>query len=81
MVIELLLSPIFLLVGGVIDLLPTIQSIPVWVSDTVSLLSKALAFFPGDVWYYTIGNIIFWLSVQFAWSIIEWVYRKIPGVD
>lgn len=81
MIIELFFSPIFLLIKTVINLIPSQTVLPLWTIDLTNLLSKGLIFFPSDVWAIVIGNIVFWLSLQFMWAIIEWVYKKIPGVE
>ncbi len=81
MIVEALFLPIFLIVRGLIALLPGAFTLPLWSVDTFNLLLKALFFFPADVWVVIIGNISFWLIAQFSWSIIEWIYKKIPGVD
>ena len=65
----------------IIGLMPANSTMPNWVGDTLSLLHKGLSVFPSDVWVAILSNITFWASVQFSWAIIEWVYKKIPGVD
>lgn len=81
MIVKLVFSPIFAIINFVISLLPANYSLPNFYQDSVSILSKGLAFFPSDVWIIVITNIFFWLYVQFSWSLVEWVYKKIPGVD
>lgn len=56
-------------------------AIPDWGFHFLSLLFKGLAFFPFDVWAVVISNVLFWVSIHFVWSIIEWIYMKIPGVS
>lgn len=81
MIIELLVTPIFALIKGLIALLPVAFEIPNYIADVLALLLKASQFFPMDVFVLCIGNISFWLVIQFMWAIFEWVYKKIPGVD
>lgn len=81
MIIELMCTPLFLLLNGIIQLFPQAFQIPNWLADVISLLIKAMQFFPGDVWAIAIGNIVFWILAQFTWAIIEWVYKKIPGIN
>lgn len=81
MIIELLCTPLFWLINGLVSFIPVAFQIPNWLADTISLLLKAMQFFPFDVWTIILANIGFWLFAQFAWAIIEWVYKKIPGVD
>lgn len=81
MIVSLLLSPVFLLISGLIGMLPVAFALPDWLNPCLDLLSTALWFFPGDVWALVIGNVMFWVVAKLAWSIIEWVYKKVPGVD
>lgn len=81
MIVELLFAPIFILLDMIVAMIPIGATMPLWGLDTINLLSKGLMFFPRDVWAFVIGNIIFWLMAQLTWAIIEWVYKKIPGVD
>jgi len=81
MIIELLLSPIFLLINGLIAFMPAAMALPDWGVASMALISRALFFFPPDVWAIVLANISFWLFVQLSWAIIEWIYKKIPGVD
>ena len=81
MIIEFICSPIFFLINTAINAIPLAFQIPNWLADIISLLFKAMQFFPLDVWVVVMGNIGFWLLAQFAWAIIEWCYKKLPGVD
>lgn len=82
MVVEALLNMIFGLVDVIIGLFPTLD-VPVFngLGGATTLLGYGLTFFPLDLWVALIGNIAFWLSVQLGWIVIEWVYKKVPGVD
>lgn len=81
MIIELLLSPIFLLITGLVALMPSAMALPDWGVASLSVISRALFFFPPDVWTTVLANISFWLFVQLSWGVIEWIYKKIPGVS
>jgi len=81
MLVELFLEPIFLIIKGTISFIPDAFQIPNWALSAFSLISKGLYFFPIDVWRTIIANVSFWLGAQLVWSIIEWVYKKVPGVD
>lgn len=81
MVIEIIFNMIFGVVEFIITLLPKGMDLPTWTDNLVGLVAKGLIFFPQDVWAITIGNIAFWLSAHMIWAVIEWVYKKIPGVD
>ena len=72
----------FDVVSYLIGLLPEIDfELPGWADETLALLSKALMVFPADVWIAIIFSVGFWTSIHFSWAIIEWLYKKIPGVD
>lgn len=81
MIVQLLLTPIFLLIDSLLLLIPKNSDLPGWIQDTVNLLGIALMFFPADVWYITISNICFWNFGHIGWAVIEWIYKKIPGID
>lgn len=81
MILELLLSPVFLLIGLLIDQLPVMASHNIDITPLFSLLGQAFIIFPPDLFLICIGNVSFWLSIQMLWAIIEWIYKKIPGVS
>ena len=82
MIIEGLFSLIFALVDLIISLFPSMQLIGAEnVTATGTLISYGLTWFPIDLWIAILANIIFWLSVQGGWIVIEWIYKKVPGVD
>lgn len=81
MIIALILTPIFLLINSLISLLPQMEGLPSWVNDLATVIGYALNVVPVDVWVISIANIMFWNFGLIGWSIIEWIYKKIPGVD
>lgn len=82
MVIEGLLDIIFYIVYGICNVIPnSFYELPSWAVSAISLLKKGLGIFPVDVWVVVLANGMFWLVIQFTWAIIEWIYKKIPGVD
>lgn len=81
MIIELLIKPLFLLCEFIISLLTFSGSIPRWSVDFLTMISKALCYFPADVFCAIVLNIYAWVVLQFSWAVIEWVYKKIPGVS
>lgn len=81
MIIESIISVLFSIAKFIIGLLP---SIDLTVSDGGSLatiLGYGLYFFPADVWIVFIGNAIAIIGVSLTYVVIEWVYKKIPGID
>lgn len=84
MIIKLFCTPIFLLLEGLINLVPSpggLILIPDWAVSCFDLISKGLFFFPPDVFVTVVGNIVFWTTVHLGWAVFEWCYKKIPGVD
>lgn len=81
MVLQLLLSPVFLIIAGVIGFLPMAVALPSWSIDFFKLIQTGLNFFPSDVFWVVIANIAFWLYLQMTWAIVEWIYKKIPGIS
>lgn len=81
MITEVLLEIAFGAMDIMISFLPDGFILPDWASHTLDLLAKATYFFPVDVWGVAIGNIIFCNLALLTWSLIEWVYKKIPGVS
>lgn len=77
-----LLNPLFALIEWVLSVFDfENNNLPTWVDEFLSLIQKALFFFPIDVWVIVLINITFWLTLQFGWAILEWIYKKIPGIN
>lgn len=81
MVIQLICTPLILMIKGAIALLPVLTYIPENIINTIEMLKKAMLFFPADVWVIVIGNIIFWVTLHFVWGIIKFVLSLIPFVN
>lgn len=81
MILEGICMIFFLLAQGVILLLPSSTTLPNFVTDTLSLLSKAMTFFPSDVWALAIGNILFWVVLHLIVGLIKFILGFIPTMD
>lgn len=82
MVIAALLNVFFAAVYGICILMPsTAYSLPNWSVSALKLISTGLKIFPRDVWIAVLSNGLFWVTLHFTWVLIEWIYKKIPGVD
>lgn len=81
MILELVWTPFFLLMEFIISLIPIAFQLPAWALDTTILIQRGLSFFPSGVSMVIFTNILFWLTGLTTWAIIEWVYKKIPGVS
>jgi hypothetical protein len=86
MLLEIILTPVFWLLDLLITLIPDLTDSP-YVSDGggVSALFAIMGYgfyvFPASMFFIIIGNVLFWFYVQMKWAIIEWLYKKIPGVN
>lgn len=81
MIVELLFNLLFGLVDIILSFLPSGYNIPNWGVQFYNVVSSALAFFPSPVFVIVMANVSFWLTVHMGWAIIEWVYKKVPGID
>lgn len=81
MILELILTPLFMLLDGLLDLLPSMPNAPDWISSVLDIVSYGLYFFPKPIWVAGIASISFWTFGQYIWAGVEWVYKKIPGVS
>ena len=81
MIIKMICAPFFLLVDGLIAMLPVLNYIPSSIADTTTLLLKAMQFFPNDVWVMTLGSIVFWLTVHLIIGLVKFILSWIPIVN
>ena len=85
MIIELLLTPVFWLLDRILSWLPDFSHLdPLYgydISGFINLLALGFFIFPFSLFMTFIGNVLFWLSLQMGWAIIEWIYKKFPGVN
>ena len=84
MIVELIFTPIFSLLSSIVNRIPDMTHIDPLAGQDISGFINFLAYgfyvFPFSLFMIFIANILFWLSAQMLWAIIEWVYKKIPGV-
>lgn len=78
MIIETICMPFFLVINGIIGLLPILTYIPNSIVDTINLLLKAMQLFPIDVWIMVIGNIIFWTTIHLIVGLIKFILGFVP---
>ncbi|MCL2188084.1 MAG: hypothetical protein FWC16_03420 [Defluviitaleaceae bacterium] len=84
MIIELLLRPIFALLRFAMQFIPSMgdnAEAPVQVVYLMEIIGVAFYIFPPQLFFIFIANSMFWMSAHMGWAIIEWVYKKIPGVN
>lgn len=63
------------------SLLPNMERPAVSLASSLELMAPALSIFPLDMFNFIFTNGIWWIGIHLAWSVIEWVYKKIPGVS
>lgn len=81
MLIQLMMYPFWLFITFLIGLIPVIESFPSGFGAVTNIIGYGCAIIGTDFFLAILGNIIFWLTVQMTWAIIEWIYKKIPGVE
>lgn len=82
MLISLILMPFWSFLSFLLGLLPDISyGLPNWFSSFASLMKIGLSVFPIDVWVVVTANLMFWTGIHLAWSVIEWLYKKVPGIS
>jgi len=85
MIVQLTIYPIFALLHIIIARLPIGNIPPVTdyggIPALFSILGYMFHIFPLSMFLMILTNIIFWLTAQMLWAIIEWFYKKIPGVN
>ncbi|MDR1617371.1 MAG: hypothetical protein LBR98_10325 [Syntrophomonadaceae bacterium] len=83
MLLKLIFDPIFSLLNLILQFIPKMESgeYLVDISGYVDVIVFVFVFFPASLFTALVGNVLFWLEVQLGWSVIEWIYKKIPGVS
>ena len=82
MILELIFYPIFGLGRFIISLIPVNEGIQGGVTGVFyDLLSTGFYFFGSAPFMMVFGSVVFWIGVEIGWTSIEWIYKKIPGVD
>lgn len=77
---------LFNILFGAVELIITFLPVPVLnlaggTGGLGTILSYGLFFFPADIWVCVITLGVTMLTAGLVWAIIEWSYKKIPGVD
>ena len=82
MITEAILTFFLNLIIFVVGLIPDNTFSFVLKNDTAAeVLGYALYFFPRDLWLFILGDIVFLMGFTSVYAIVEWVWKKIPGVD
>ena len=80
MLVQLMMTPLLFLINFIISLMPVLSSVPSGFGAILDVVGYGCKIIGSDYFFGFIGNIIFWLNVHLTWALIEWVYRKIPGI-
>ena len=82
MISEALLSVLFAIGNFLISLLhDTLIKAFEGGSSIATVIAYALVFFPSDVWLFGLGAVVTMMSVTLVYALLEWVWKKVPGVD
>ena len=82
MITELIFYPVFLLGKFVVGLFPQVSQSTGEIGQVfIDLLATGMYFFGKNTFLLITGSIVFWFTVGLSWSVIEWCYKKIPGVS
>ena len=82
MLIELMLAPLWGLVGLVISLIPSLNCTNGTILQGFFDFLRIGLYFTGSIpFVLVLTNVLLWITVQIGWAIIEWIYKKIPGID
>lgn len=81
MIFEGVLDTVFGMINLIIDLFPnSIPSIAFSLGVIVEPLQYACYYFGADNLALVLSHVILWSYTYLGWSIIEWIYHKIPGI-
>ena len=80
MLVELMMAPLLGLIDFILSLLPVLTTVPKGFNAILNIVGYGCSFIGTDYFLALIGNIVFWLNVHLTWAIIEWGYKKIPGI-
>lgn len=80
MLVALFMKPFWILIMFLIGLIPSMSvSLPGF-NALLNIVGYGNAIIGTGFTLTILSNIVFWLVVQMTWAIIEWLYKKIPGI-
>lgn len=81
MIVEALLGILFSFVKMIIGLLPK-MNLTVYEFNTVKNVMWLVGYImPQHFTWALVGSLVFWNTTQYTWALVEWLYKKIPGVE
>lgn len=84
MISENILNLIFSFFSFISTLMPDLSNLDIniqWMEEFISILKTALNFIPNDVFVAYVTTVVFWMWADYAWQLIMFIVRKIPGVS
>ena len=82
MILEMIFAPIFMLGRFIISLIPNVNYSNGGLTGTFyEFLHIGLYFFGAAPFVMCIACVVLWTTAEISWSVFEWLYKKIPGVD
>lgn len=81
MIFTIMFDQFYNIIFGAIDKININDNFVPDVTGFGEIVGYSLYFFPLDMLGIIIGNFIFWYSLQLIWAVIEWAYKKIPGIN
>lgn len=81
MLVEAIVTKFFDLISFIVDKLPNNAVATISEIGIPDFIHQASCFFPMDLMLTVVTLFVTWYAIFMAWAIIEWVYKKIPGVS
>lgn len=81
MIVAKLIDLFFLPLKLLISMLPSSLVETVEAIEFPQIARWGAYFFPMDVAVIAVSSFATWYTIFLTWSIVEWVYKKIPGVS
>ena len=82
MIMGLLIVAMFTMVISIVNMIPDFSTVSSTVGTTFyQFLQVGCYFFGAQNFYLVITCVLSWASIDLIWAIIEWIYKKAPGVD
>lgn len=81
MIIEMILSILFSFVKMIISLIPKMELNAIEFNIVKNFIWLVSYILPQHFTWALSGSLVFWNTTQYTWALVEWLYKKIPGVD
>lgn len=81
MLLKMILDPIFSLIGSLFQYFPAIPKFTYSLAGLRPIFEIINAILPSGFFIKFIGTVLFFKNFSLIWAIVEWCYKKIPGVS